>query len=560
MADPAAFIGQKSPLLARRGAVASSQTLASEAGLRILHKRGSAADAVVAMAAALNVTEPCSTGLGGDAFVLWYDAERRMVESIQGNGRSPAALSLELVKERGHKDLLPPFDALTVTVPGAAAAWVDTIEKYGCLSLAEVLEPAIQLAEEGWPVAPRTANQWAQGVQQLEMGGQHSHDLLFEGKRAPRAGEVMHNQSLASTLRKLAASGKQGFYKGPVAEAIVDVLQSKGGVMTLDDLSSHKSSFEAPISSTYRGVHVWEVPPPTQGIAALLALNILEAYEKGAKLARGGVEHQHGAIEAMRIAFADTLTHVADPHHQDIPTEELLSKHYAAQQACRIDPQKTIKVTAGEMRGGSDTVYFCAVDSKGNGCSMINSNYMGFGTGIVPRGCGFSLQNRGHNFSLDLLHPNCLAPQKRPYHTIIPGLSTWPSEDSRQAGALHCVFGVMGGFMQPQGHLQVLSNLLDFGLDPQAALDVPRFCITGLPCFKLGHGPHPVEVSKVAIEDGSGQAELAEALRKMGHSVELVSGPDRSLFGRGQIIMRHRETGVLWAGSEGRADGCAMGY
>eukprot|EP00850_Spirogloea_muscicola_P001341 SM000005S17138 [mRNA] locus=s5:336226:339832:- [translate_table: standard] len=574
------FASRRSPVYGLRGAVASSQPLASAAGLRILQAGGNAADAAVAMAAALNVTEPCSTGIGGDAFALWYDARRRAVESVQGNGRSPAALTLELAKERGCKHMLPPLHAITVTVPGAAAAWADIVEKYGHLSLAEVLQPAIELAEGGYPVSPVTAAQWELGIPQLLQGGPHAGDMLYEGTRAPRPGEVMRLPLLAKTFRALAAEGKAGFYEGRVAAAIVEAVQALGGVLALEDLAAHRTAFEAPICSTYRGLRVWEVPPPTQGVAALEALNIMEAYGDVGKLPRGSPEYLHIAIEAMRMAFADSLTHVADPFHAPCPTDDLLSKEYAASRAKLIQTKQSVAIEAGlpTRPGGADTVYFAVVDGDGNGCSMINSNYWGFGTGIIPAGCGFTLQNRGHSFSLDAGHPNCVGPRKRPYHTIMPGLTTTSAPASGQgvagnteygnqttlkggdAGDLHSVFGVMGGFMQPQGHMQVISNLVDFGLNPQAALDAPRFCIGGLPCLEAGHGPHPVATSFFYLEDGPNRVAVAGALRAMGHRVELATGAARVHFGRGQVILRDPKTGVLCAGSDPRADGCAMAW
>ncbi|CAI5487027.1 unnamed protein product [Closterium sp. Naga37s-1] len=758
--DPYAWPSRRSPVLATRGMVASSQPLASEAGLRILRAGGNAADAAVAMAAALAVCEPCSTGLGGDAFLLFYRASTRTVHSIQGNGRCPAALSLPHLATLGFSQAcpLPPFHPLTVTVPGGAACWADTIQRFGSrhVSLREALEPAVQLAEGGWPVPPLTAGQWERGVEQLKQGGPHGGELLVDGERAPRAGEVFKNPGMGNTLRLLGGAsaamsisgpaslsislpkfiphnlerfffplpsthnrasqgwlphlsngrchsgsgagpgrylhltapfmssppfppsptpfplfphqskagmastqapwwkpwsqqcrlragwslcptsylmlrcspslpapppttdkGKDGFYTGPVAEAIVAAVQSQGGVLSLHDLASHVSSFAPPISTTFHGLTIWEVPPPTHGLAALIALNITEAYysthglPEPAREARGAgpeaageareegrvkgeADFTHVMIEAMRMGFADALACVADPEHVQVPLGEALSKEYAAKRAGEIDLTRAaiVEPGIGAWEGvGTDTVYFCAVDGEGNACSMINSNYMGFGTGIVPKGCGFPIQNRGHNFSLDPDHPNCLAPGKRPYHTIIPGLATWgdtPStaaaasaeaaagaaaaageagaEESRAdagvpAGDLHCTFGVMGGFMQPQGHLQVVTSLALLSLNPQAALDRPRFCLSGLPSLSPpGHGPGPVRESHVAIEEGLGREEVAEELRRRGHRVEVVRGEAREVFGKGQVIVRERGSGVLWGGSEGRADGCAMGF
>ncbi|CAI7904566.1 unnamed protein product [Closterium sp. NIES-53] len=822
--DPYAWPSRRSPVLATSGMVASSQPLASEAGLRILRAGGNAADAAVAMAAALAVrspshfvviaksiqitspapthrrgrvspllprihphgaqhsgqpipsmsspfalmsfppTPPPAIRTGGDAFLLFYRASTRTVHSIQGNGRCPAELSLPHLATLGFSPAhpLPPFHPLTVTVPGAAACWVDAIQRFGSrhVSLREALEPAVQLAEGGWPVPPLTAGQWERGVEQLKQGGTHGGELLVEGERAPRAGEVMRNPGMGNTLRLLGEKGRDGFctgqrlsiatavqaqgrvlslhdlildtsllslslfpppeigkegfytgpvaeaiaqqcmpragctlcttscfmhrccpsvpslplttekgkegfytgpvaeaivtsvqadgdtctlhsqpnhasslsppphltpfpqpehgrdgfYTGPVAEAIVTAVQSQGGVLSLQDLASHTSSFAPPICTTFHGLTIWEVPPPTHGLAALIALNITEAYysthglPEPAREARGAgpepageareegwvkgeADYAHVMIEAMRMGFADALACVADPEHVQVPLGKVLSKEYAAKRAGEIDLNRAaiVEPGIGAWGGvGTDTVYFCAMDGEGNACSMINSNYMGFGTGIVPQGCGFPLQNRGHNFSLDPSHPNCLAPGKRPYHTIIPGLATWgdtpataaaaagataaasagagAAEESRAdegvpAGDMHCTFGVMGGFMQPQGHLQVVTSLALLSLNPQAALDRPRFCLSGLPSLSPpGHGPGPVRESHVAVEEGLGREEVAEELRRRGHRVEVVRGEAREVFGKGQVIVRERGSGVLWGGSEGRADGCAMGF
>ncbi|KAK3232581.1 hypothetical protein CYMTET_57085 [Cymbomonas tetramitiformis] len=557
---PTKFNSRRSPALGTNGMVASSQPLASEAGLRILRQGGNAADAAVAMAAALNVTEPTSTGIGGDAFALLFDGEE--VQCIMGSGKSPAGMNLDVVRSRGYGDgvPLPFYDALTVTVPGAAAAWHDIVARHGRLSLAEVLAPAIELAENGFPVGPITAHLWEGGLPQLKGGGPHAVDLMKDGTRAPRAGEIMRNPNLANTFRQLVEQGKDGFYKGAIAEAIVEALQAAGSVMTLEDLAGHTTHFEPPICTTYRGMEVWEVPPPTQGITALMALSNLEAA-----IARDGkgvpefhsTAHLHDSIECMRLAFSDALQHVADPRLATVPTSTLLSKEYAAKRCEMLDPSKAVAVEAGRPDTGADTVYFCVVDGDGMGCSMINSNYMGFGTGIVPRGCGFTLQNRGHNFSLDPKHPNCVGPSKRPYHTIIPGLCTYPSKGAGEKRVLANCFGVMGGFMQPQGHMQVINNMLDYSMDPQAALDAPRFCVEG-----VGDTASAEDVarSKVLVEEGISEEVKAE-LEGMGHTITgPLTGYSRQVFGRGQIIKRDPETGTLWGGSDPRADGLAIGW
>lgn len=538
------FASRRSTVYATRGMVASSQPLASQVGLEILMAGGNAADAAVAVAAALNVTEPTSTGIGGDAFVLYYDASDHKVSAINGSGCAPAALSLESLKERGIDQDQPwdRFHALTVSVPGACAAWCDTIDRFGMLELSQVFAPAIRLADEGFPVAPLTAYYWGRGVEFQLSQAEFGHEMLIEG-RAPVAGEIMRNPSFADTLRKVADGGKDAYYRGDIAERIVQVLNTCGGVITLEDLAMHESKFEEAISTVYQGVRLHECPPNGQGLTALLALNILSQFDlppdplSAARL--------HLLIETMRLAFADASWYIADPAHVDIPIDELLSEEYAAQRATLIDPERatTNQVFGLPLSNESDTVYFSVVDGQGNACSFINSNYMGFGTGIVPEGCGFTLQNRGFNFSLDPDHPNAVAPGKRPYNTIIPGMATREAD-----GSLYACMGVMGGFMQPQGHVQVLLNLVANGLDPQAALDHPRICLEE-------GGPE----ATVALEEGIPLHVMAQ-LAEMGHPVRPTTDFGRTIFGRGQVIIFDPETGVLAGGSDPRADGLAIGF
>jgi gamma-glutamyltranspeptidase/glutathione hydrolase len=533
------FTSRRSPVYSRNGIVATSQPFATAAGLEILAKGGNAADAAVAAAAVLNVTEPSSTGIGGDMFALFYDAETKQVTALNGSGRAPAALTLDRLKKEGITSELPPFHVHTVTVPGACAGWFDLIEKHGSLSMREILAPAMRLAEEGFPVGPITSHSWQRNAHNQLKSALNGHELTING-RGPRPGEIFRNPGLARTFEVIAYGGKQAFYEGEIAEAIVGVIKEAGGSMSAEDLASHTSTWEEPISVSYRGLRVHECPPNGQGITALIALNILEGFDLSS-LASLSVERLHLMIEAMRLAFADSRWYVADPAFSEIPVQELLSKEYASERCKLIDRKHaTANPKSGRPVSSSDTVYLSVVDKLGNACSFINSNYWGFGTGIVPKGFGFTLQNRGHNFRLDPDHPNCIAPRKRPYHTIIPAMVT------RADGSLYASYGVMGGFMQPQGHVQVLSALVDDGVDPQAALDLPRFCID-----VEGSG------GRVALEEGISR-EIILSLEKMGHSVYLVSGYDRSLFGRGQVILRDEVSGVLTAGSDPRSDGCAM--
>ncbi len=526
--------------------VATSQPLAVAAGLEILAGGGNAADAAIATAAALNVTEPGSTGLGGDCFGLYYESAKRKIHALNGSGRAPASLTLKRLEQEGLEKELPTYHPYTITVPGACAGWCDLTERFGRLALSRILAPAIRLAESGFPVSPLTARFWQMGAELQLLTARGGQELTIDG-RGPNPGEIFRNPGLARTLRRVAEGGKTAFYQGEIAAAIANTVQQAGGCLEEADLANHTSTWEVPISTGYRGLQIWECPPNGQGLTALLALNLLEGFDL-AHLEPLSVERLHLEIEVLRLAFSDTRWFVADPAFTQIPLEELLSKQYAARRRQLIDPQRaTLNQQHGNPLASSDTVYLSVIDSDGNACSFINSNYMGFGTGIVPAGWGFSLQNRGHSFSLDPDHPNALAPRKRPYHTIIPALVTRGAADLQEQGELLACFGVMGGFMQPQGHMQVAIGLIDDHLDPQAALDRPRFCIQD-----------GLTGGAVALEEGIPVKVMAQ-LASLGHPVVPVSGLNRAVFGRGQIILRDQETGVLCGGSDPRADGCAMG-
>jgi gamma-glutamyltranspeptidase/glutathione hydrolase len=356
--------------------------------------------------------------------------------------------------------------------------------------------------------------------------------------RAPRAGEIFRNPSLARTFRCVAEGGADAFYRDEIADSIAKTVREHGGVLSQSDLAEHRSSWETPLAVRYRDMQVWECPPNGQGLAVLIALRILDGFDLGS-LEPLGAARLHLLVEALRIAFADARAHVCDPEHVRVPVDELLSDTYIAERRAQISHERAQPRVAPGLRPASDTVYLCAVDREGNACSFINSNYQGFGTGLVPTGFGFTLQNRGAGFELKRGHPNALAPRKRPYHTIIPGLLTHAD------GRLFGPFGVMGGFMQPQGHVQLVSALIDDGLHAQAALDRPRFCIEeGDPAGRLGVEPE-IPASSVA------------ELERLGHRPVVLSGWWRSVFGKGQVIRRSAD-GVLWAGSEPRADGCAI--
>lgn len=536
------FLHCTSPVYSPRGVVAACQRPAVQAGVDILRQGGNAADAAVATAAALAVTTPASTGLGGDMFALYYDAATKRISALNGSGRAPAALTLALLEQQGIRTELPRFHAHTITVPGACAGWCDLLERFGTRDRATVLSGAIRLASEGFAVGPVAARTWAGGAERLLTQSPGGKELLIEG-RSPRAGEVFRNPSMAKVLLDIAQGGKEAFYQGWIAEKIVETVQSCGGTMTAGDLACHTSTWEEPISTVYKGVRVHECPPNGQGLTALLALNILSQFDLPSLGEPLSVRRLHVMIEALRLAFADAGWYVADPDFVKIPLAELLSADYAASRARQIHPERaTLDHPHGVPTSRSGTVYFSVVDGWGNACSFVNSNYMAFGTGIVPEGSGFALQNRGLGFSLQPGHPNALAPRKRPYHTIIAGITTREGDDT-----LHSSFGVMGGFMQPQGHIQVLSGLLDDGLDPQAVLNRPRFCILdGLPG------------GTVALEEGIPEP-VINALEAMGHPVKRTCGVDRAVFGRGQVILRNPADGLLCGGSDPRADGCALG-
>ncbi|KAK1897070.1 Glutathione hydrolase-like YwrD proenzyme [Dissostichus eleginoides] len=539
------FCSRRSPVVCLHGCAASSQPIASSLGLDILKRGGNAADAAVAIAAALAVTEPCSTGPGGDAFCLFYNGETGEITGINGSGRLPRAQTLDFLEGRGYTAGAPPSpsDALNVT-----------------LSLQEVLSGASELAEVGFPVAEVTAHHWAKWVAALrddgkELGG----DLLING-HAPKCGQVFRNPNLAQTLKELGEHGKPAFYQGRVAQAIVDIIIQNGGVMTLDDLSSHDSEVVTPISTEYKGVRLWEPPPNSQGLAALLLLNILDNFPLKAA-GHNSSDYIHVLVEAVRLAQTDAVRYLGDPDHVTIPLETLLDKSYSHQRAQRIRMDRVMEEVEPGLMTGSDTVYFCVIDSQGNACSFVNSTYMGFGSGLVPKDCGFSLQNRGASFSLRRDHVNCVAGGKRPFHTIIPALLT-DSATTSEKPVLLAALGVMGALMQPQGHVQVLLNMLEFGMNPQQALDAPRVYV---------QYDHTTEQWSVNLEEGVGQ-EVAEELRRRGHKVNWpITGHKRSQFGRGQIItvgdwwnpsvnQTDPPSRVLWAGSDPRADGCAMGY
>ncbi|MFO7916467.1 MAG: gamma-glutamyltransferase [Anaerolineae bacterium] len=527
------FPSRRSVVMGFGGAVATSQSLAAQAGLRMLLRGGNAVDAAVATAATLNVVEPMSTGMGGDAFVLVYWAKERKVYALNASGRAPYAATVEAFERRGL-DGIPLRGMLPVTVPGAAAGWADVLERFGSFGLDTVLEPAITYAEEGFPVSERIADSWKGAEEILRETPEASDAFLLDGK-APRAGQRFRNPDLGRSLRLLAEDGPAAFYKGPIAEAIVATSEKYDGLVTARDLGDHTSTWVDPISSLYHGYRVHECPPNGQGIAALIALNILSGYDID-DLEYASADAFHLKMEAIKLAMTDASRYVADPEMADVPVEGLLSDQYAETRRGLVHKERAIQAPqAGMPPHNPDTVYLCAADAEGNAVSFINSLYMGFGSGIVAEGTGIALQNRGNLFALDPEHLNCIAPHKRPYHTIIPCMVTKDDD-------LAICFGVMGGFMQPQGHVQVLNNMVCHGMDPQRALDAPRFNFQGANRFLI----------EPSLPD-----EVYEGLRRRGHELQKGWGGN---FGGGQVIRVDPESGALLAGSEPRKDGCAVAF
>jgi gamma-glutamyltranspeptidase / glutathione hydrolase len=516
--------------------VASSQPLASVAGLEVLKRGGNAVDAAIAMAAVLNVTEPMMTGIGGDMFALVYWSKTKELKGLNASGRAPRALSLEHFGKKNIRQM-PQFGMESITVPGAFDGWVALNEKYGTMKLADLLAPAIGYAENGFPVMEKTAEDWEAEVGKLNRNYSAASNYLVNG-RAPRAGEIFRQPNLARTFRTLASGGRDAFYKGEIAQAIVDYCRKYGGFITLEDLAATKHDWVDPISTNYRGYDVYEIPPNGQGITALIALNILEGFDLK-KLSTQPQRYYHTLIEATKLAFADRNRYIADPSFAKVPVSQLLSKEYAARRRALIDPNKALdSPPPGDVNVGTDTTYLTVVDKDGNAVSFINSLFDAFGSGIVAGDTGIVLQNRGSSFSLNPDHPNRLEPGKRPFHTIIPAIVLKDEE-------LFMSFGVMGGAIQPQGHVQVLVNLIDRGMNLQQAIDAPRYR------FMAGKG--------VLLEDELG-ATLIQRLLSLGHVRAKPPGVLRSSMGGGQAIMIDPVSKTLMGASDPRKDGMALGY
>ena len=523
----------REPVYAKNGMVATSQPLASQAGLDILKKGGNAIDAAIATAACLTVVEPTSNGIGGDAFaIVWTKGK---LHGLNSSGRSPKNISIDLLKEIGY-DEIPELGWIPVTVPGAPGAWAELSKKFGKLPFKEVLEPAITYAREGYPVSPTLSKYWKKAYRTYK---EKLTDKVFDGwfqtfaphGRAPEVGEVWSSEDHARTLEEIAESHAESFYRGELAEKIALFSKQTGGFITAEDLNEFQPEWVEPIHVNYRGYDVWEIPPNGQGIVALQALNILKGFDFPEK---ESVDTYHKQIEAIKLAFADAAMHVTEQKHMRYSVEEILNESYASNRRSLIGKEAILPEAGEPVKGG--TVYLATADNEGNMVSFIQSNYKGFGSGIVVPGTGIALQNRGNNFSMDPHHINALEGGKRTYHTIIPGFLT---KDNQPVGP----FGVMGAFMQPQGHVQVVMNTVDFGLHPQAALDAQRW--------------QWIKDKKVEVEDRFAH-HIAQELLAKGHDIQIQLEPNG--FGRGQIIWRNPETGILVGGSESRTDGSVAAW
>jgi gamma-glutamyltranspeptidase / glutathione hydrolase len=534
----------RSAVCAPRGMVAAAQPLAAQAGLEVLKRGGSAVDAAVAANACLGLMEPTGCGLGGDLFALVWDPSSRKLHGLNASGRAPLALTLARVPP-GEDGTIPLFSPYSWTVPGCAGGWFELHSRFGRRPMEEVLGAAIAYARDGFPLSPVIAADWEHGASSFaEKPG--FAEVYMPGGRAPRVGERFRNPALARTLETLARGGAEAFYRGPIAEAIVRFSERNGGFFASEDFARHACTWDEPISTSYRGCEVWELPPNGQGLAALEMLNVLEGFDLAA-LGRDSPDFWHVLVEAKKLAFADRARYYADPAFAEVPVSALLSKEYARRRAALLGMDRAaLTDEPGDVQlSRGDTTYLAAADESGMMVSLIQSNYTGFGSGYVVPELGFGLQDRGGQFSLDPRHPNRLEPGKRPFHTIMPAFLTRGEEPL-------LAFGVMGADMQPQGHAQVLVNLLDLGLDLQEAGDAPRFRHTG---SSEPTGAAMRAGGELYLEPGVPAAIRSELARR-GHRVEVALG----VFGGYQAVARDPATGMYAGASESRKDGCAIGY
>ena len=520
-------------VISRGGIVAAESPLAAQAGVRMLEGGGNAVDAAIAANAMMGLVEPMMNGIGGDLFAIVYDAKAKKLYGLNASGWAPKALTAEFLRKQGLREM-PQKGVHAITVPGAVDGWQKLAEKFGRKKLAEDLAATIRMGQEGFPVPEWTAAYWATGLDLLR-SDEAAAKVYLPGDRAPRVGEVFRNEELAWSLQQIAEHGRDAFYKGEIAQKILEAMRHHNGTMTAEDLGDYSSEFVEPISTTYRDWTVYEMPPNGQGIAALEMLNVMETFPMG-EYGFGSTKALHTMIEAKKLAYADMAKYVADPRGQKIPVKALLAKEWAAQRAKLIDAEKAnCEVSAGELPGGSDTTYLSVVDRDGNMVSLIQSNYSLFGSGIVAPGTGFVLHNRGGLFTLDASSPNVLAGHKRPRHTIIPGFA--------QKGETRMAFGIMGGWNQSQAHAQFIANIADFKMNIQAALEAPRFTkLTFAGC-------------DVMMENRFSGA-VRNELSAKGHKVQ-VMGTYTDAVGGGQAVVRDFATGVNYGASDPRKDGQA---
>ncbi|GAB4397747.1 MAG: gamma-glutamyltransferase [Microscillaceae bacterium] len=532
----------RAEVIGQNGMVCTSHPLATQIGVDILKKGGTAIDAAIAANAALGLMEPTGCGIGGDLFAIVWDAKTQKLYGLNGSGRSPKSLTLAHFQEK-KMEKIPALGPLPVSVPGCVDGWFSLHGRFGRLKMSEILAPAIQYAEQGFPVTELIAYYLSRSVPALAQQFPNVKETYTNNGKVPEKGDIFKNPALANTYRQLAQKGRDVFYKGEIARQIAAFLQSQGGFLSYDDLASHQSEWVEPVSTTYRGYQVWELPPNGQGIAALQMLNILEAYDLQ-KYGFGSPEHIHYFTEAKKLVFEDRARYYADMAFAQVPVAQLISKEYAAERRKLINDRRAGRYEAGQISAG-ETIYMTVADREGNMISLIQSNYRGMGSGMVPPGLGFMLQDRGELFDLREGRANTYAPGKRPFHTIIPAFVT-------KDGQPFLSFGVMGGDFQPLGHTQILLNILDFGMNVQEAGDAPRIDHAG-GADPTGQDGDPR--GEIRLESGF-DYETIRALMQMGHKIGYSNGA----YGGYQAIMYDPVRKVYFGASESRKDGCAMGY
>ncbi|MBG0859590.1 MAG: gamma-glutamyltransferase [Bacteroidales bacterium] len=532
----------RSEVIARNGMAATSHPLATQTALDILKKGGNAVDAAIAANAVLGVVEPTGCGIGGDLFALIWSAEKDKLYGLNASGRSPRSLKLEYFKENNY-EFIPSYGPLPVSVPGCVDGWYEMHEMFGRLQMRDILTPAINYARDGFPVTELIAFYLDRGTRALK-DYPNIKEVYMKNGRAPAKGEIFRNPLLANTLEKIAKGGRNEFYRGTIARDIAAFMKKQGGFLSYDDLARHSSEWVEPVSTNYRGFEVWELPPNGQGIAALQILNILEGYDI-ASMGFGSAEYMHLFAEAKKLAFEDRAKYYTDPRFSSVPVIQLISKKYAAERRKLIDPERAGRTYDAGIIEAGNTIYLTTADRYGNMVSLIQSNYRGLGSGMCPTGLGFILQDRGEMFSLAPGHANVYAPGKRPFHTIIPAFIT-------RNGKPWISFGVMGGDMQPQGHVQIVVNLIDFGMNLQEAGDAPRMYHTG---SSEPTGQVMTDGGILNLEDGF-RWEVIQKLMIKGHRIQWNLGG----YGGYQAIMWDEKNKVWYGASESRKDGQAAGY